>query len=775
MESGSYPGSSSVVNYESSSSENVDFTCSFISVENENIKVLESKFGRSMDFNDYDLAISDMSYMEAYNFNTYETSSITSTVDIYNLISRTVSTENCISSSLEDIVYSDVPICILTGSRDEEFGKSISISNTYIAIGAPNSGSGEGCVYLYQRDANCGYTLSKVINSPGQKRFGFSVSIDKKNESKMVIGTDHSGSNSVYIYEGSGSSWNVLQSITHNTSSGLIKLQNIDLEVIPLSQSLDRYGYSVDMYDNLVVVGAPNDLVYYEFSGSNRVRQRGSTYVYVNDSSCLESLPQNNTYELFEKLYGDEITFKDNMFGYDVAVDQNKILVGSPKPNFPFSSLYLSESINYFTTDFDENDFGESVYNGQVLLYQYDNITKPLKLLTSNPISYRKLKGECFSAYGSSVDISGQNLVIGSPVPLNNDGHLYTSFYLEDTSTVSQSCDPNLTPMDALMIGVEDGDFDISCTSDPIYGTTPVIFAEEREPVYQIHGKSFIYNINDLLENYHIGNVFYNNNRIIVNNTGSILNELLRNPSDKNKSYLNIKYQSSLSFTENQYICTVEPGEFNISTNRTALSNVNVEYAIFNKESFDFKNLDIILRFINYRLTGKTSEKWWDNMIEGEVEESIFEYYSSNIINYKTENVLTESIICLLENKNFDINNDGKVDFLDGTLLWKYFIKTLSVNNYKSYLTITSKRTEYDDIIKFLDEKSGKSQKDKILPEFFEYNYSSSIDVTGSYLAPYITSVGLYSGADLVAVAKLAHPIKNTGEIPINFAVKWYD
>jgi hypothetical protein len=40
-------------------------------------------------------------------------------------------------------------------------------------------------------------------------------------------------------------------------------------------------------------------------------------------------------------------------------------------------------------------------------------------------------------------------------------------------------------------------------------------------------------------------------------------------------------------------------------------------------------------------------------------------------------------------------------------------------------------------------------------------------------LAPYITTVGLYSGAELVAVAKLAAPIKNTGEIPINIVVKW--
>ena len=76
-------------------------------------------------------------------------------------------------------------------------------------------------------------------------------------------------------------------------------------------------------------------------------------------------------------------------------------------------------------------------------------------------------------------------------------------------------------------------------------------------------------------------------------------------------------------------------------------------------------------------------------------------------------------------------------------------------------------------MVAFLNNKTGKFSTDKIKSEFFNYNLSSSYDVTGSYLAPYITTVGLYSGAELVAIAKLAAPIKNTGEIPINIVVKW--
>ena len=57
--------------------------------------------------------------------------------------------------------------------------------------------------------------------------------------------------------------------------------------------------------------------------------------------------------------------------------------------------------------------------------------------------------------------------------------------------------------------------------------------------------------------------------------------------------------------------------------------------------------------------------------------------------------------------------------------------------------------------------------------EFFNYNQYSQNDVTGSYLAPYITQVGLYNNTDLLAIAKLGNPIKNTGELPINFVVKF--
>ena len=55
--------------------------------------------------------------------------------------------------------------------------------------------------------------------------------------------------------------------------------------------------------------------------------------------------------------------------------------------------------------------------------------------------------------------------------------------------------------------------------------------------------------------------------------------------------------------------------------------------------------------------------------------------------------------------------------------------------------------------------------------DYFEY---SSTDVTGSYLAPFITTIGLYDDSgDMVAVAKLPQPIKNLPDYDMNFIVRF--
>jgi hypothetical protein len=57
---------------------------------------------------------------------------------------------------------------------------------------------------------------------------------------------------------------------------------------------------------------------------------------------------------------------------------------------------------------------------------------------------------------------------------------------------------------------------------------------------------------------------------------------------------------------------------------------------------------------------------------------------------------------------------------------------------------------------------------------FNDYEFSSSIDPTGSYIAPYITTIGLYDDYyNLVAVAKIPSKPKSMSDYPINFIVRF--
>ena len=60
------------------------------------------------------------------------------------------------------------------------------------------------------------------------------------------------------------------------------------------------------------------------------------------------------------------------------------------------------------------------------------------------------------------------------------------------------------------------------------------------------------------------------------------------------------------------------------------------------------------------------------------------------------------------------------------------------------------------------------------LAGFEHYDLSGSVDSTGSFLAPFITTIGLYDdNCDLVAIAKLPQPIKSDPELPVNFIIRF--
>jgi len=73
-----------------------------------------------------------------------------------------------------------------------------------------------------------------------------------------------------------------------------------------------------------------------------------------------------------------------------------------------------------------------------------------------------------------------------------------------------------------------------------------------------------------------------------------------------------------------------------------------------------------------------------------------------------------------------------------------------------------------------LDYRFGSAYSSSISGGFEHYDLNSSIDTTGSFLLPFITTIGLYDDdCQLVAVAKLPQPIKSESDMPVNFIVRF--
>jgi hypothetical protein len=119
-------------------------------------------------------------------------------------------------------------------------------------------------------------------------------------------------------------------------------------------------------------------------------------------------------------------------------------------------------------------------------------------------------------------------------------------------------------------------------------------------------------------------------------------------------------------------------------------------------------------------------------------------------LNYQSTNTIYENeILLVVDEDEFNTStNPTAVDFVN-----------LQNVEYTTSFEGTKRTSKYDAAT--------------IKPEFLAYEYSSSIDPTGSFKAPYVTTIGLYDeNMDMVAVAKLATPIKSTPDLPVNFLVR---
>ena len=719
----------------------ISASADFLLADADNVRVFESDFGRSIDM-------------------CGSLSAIGSTKGVYSLlhIDDVIRTEEGVVeihdvSRADSLIYAIYPKDVTVTSFDtgsNSFGWSVSINDNFVAIGSPytNNTTTTGSVFIF-KSGSSGYTFHSRLtaSNANANMYGSCLKIDK-NFDKLVVGCGATaGSTSkVYLYEyiSSSNSWLEIKSFSSDRVVENLNFIPVPQHAVDLTNG-DGFGNSVTIYcssssDITVAIGAPYDRIYKEYSGSDCYR---NGCVYVFDLTECQLSSSSTTYWKQTKLFGDSDAFKFNRFGHAVDIYDKNLVVSSPKYFSEFSSSYIQ---NTLFRSIDCDDISENDYLGMFYIYKntdgdWNNVYSKYK-----PI---KRYGYPYNFFAHDVCIFDENIIVGSPISIIDK--------ITDDHTKFQSN-----------------------SSIEILGNNSI-------PLENVNGNFGIYNLFDFEANHHVGNVFYKTGKMVLSTNNSIFDEIFESDVSDEPVY-DIYYNSKEQLYEKEIICTINPGEFNYSTNPTSYYKPTFLLDINKNGQFDFEDCDKILRSIYRKLTGV--EMWWDQLhivnpesFTDKVESSLFYYYVSasfkdkNSVTLVSEKVTNEEYSYITNNLNYDldINSDGITDDADMRIIWKYFTNSLTSFNYNAF--VTSKnigvRGKFQQASDYLDEITGKRNVPTILDGFQTRWTSGSMNSTSSYMVPYITTVGLYNGLDLVGVAKLGSPIKNEGYFPLNFIIRF--
>jgi len=101
-------------------------------------------------------------------------------------------------------------------------------------------------------------------------------------------------------------------------------------------------------------------------------------------------------------------------------------------------------------------------------------------------------------------------------------------------------------------------------------------------------------------------------------------------------------------------------------------------------------------------------------------------------------------------------------------------VKKITKEIYSAGVKYVKKKTNFPNGSGSLDYRIQSKLDPTKYGSFDDYDEYATTDRTGSYLAPYITTIGLYDDSlNMVAVAKLPQPIKSLHDYPVNFIIRF--
>ena len=694
----------------------------------------------------------------------------------------------------------------LVGSGSNyRFGESVSISNDLLVVGAPGANNNTGSVYVYRNLSNVDtgsfvWNLEATLTSTqaGPSDF-FGADLEVSNERLVVGNRKVNGPGYVSVFTSSfvessslyattpylfysssyhtssiSASWGEMRAFRRNSDPGDLNLHS-PYTALEVSESVDYFGSKVSIDGDNMAVCCFSDK---SFLISGTVHSLGAVYFY-NYGYDLDCHIYDFTFR--NKTFGDRSFAVNNNFARSISLRGGTAAIGYLPDQLQYSASLSASIMDDPTGSLLIEHFtyvGSSAADvngilGRVSIYDFDS--KNITWGISNTIKRNKQANLPSYVFGYSVAlsdaISGSTfLAVGAPT---------------FTYAVSGSNASALITATGSAYSTQTGSF-----YSPYSAYTSWVSGS-------ISGSMFVYNLDNYEENPKIGNVFYKNGEVTITHPGRDYQNIMFNTGSTG---FNLDFQGTHTIFEHEYLVSITPGDFNFSTNPTALLNQAALFDVNQDGIFDFKDVDLILRFLNrqryYTIVDEDDnaivlnqdtledESWWNaDILQTESEdvlllEALF-VANQTVATDLSGGILTDAIYQYIK-KNLadtmilDIDKNGVIDERDGAFLLSYWLGTLSDARISQLLDTNSKRIYFKDIKNYIETYTGVLNGFIINPLFHEYLISSSYDPTGSYLAPVITTIGLYDEHnELAIIGKLGRPIKNLLDWPVNIIVRF--
>jgi len=212
------------------------------------------------------------------------------------------------------------------GAKDDRFGTAVDISGATAIVGAIAAGDGYGAAYLFERNSTGWFETVKYeaeynASDPddAEHKFGSAVAVS---DNVAIVGAYHDdelaiNAGAAFIYTRYGDTWD----------------EGVKV-MAPDGSNEERFGISVDVSGNMVIIGSNFDSNFDEDDSSNFDDKSGSAFIYIRN------LSSENSWLLKEKLVWSNAS-QAEYFGrgasiWDSGVGPYACLVGAPGANSSF-------------------------------------------------------------------------------------------------------------------------------------------------------------------------------------------------------------------------------------------------------------------------------------------------------------------------------------------------------------------------------------------------------------------------------------------------------